>query len=178
MKVKRWLGVVEPGSLCEIPRVSWTQVCEGDHPNKILVQTRLKFSILIHVRRRTRKQRLEIWFNLVSTVTTIMLLILQEVEVVIVFLIKAMFTQDCTLKTLQVGSCQQRYGSFIVQYSPSCSNLASRGQRREWGKQALNVCLLQTTSFFRYNACCSFLHVSSAVWKHCFFQILKLTFTF
>lgn len=105
-------------------------------------------------------------FIFVAAVTTIMLLILHEVEMVVVLLIKAMFTQDCTLKTVQVGSCQNRYGCFIVQYHPSCSILAASMQRREWRKQALNVSLLQTTSFFRYNTYCGFLHVSSAVWKH------------
>lgn len=140
---KRSVDVVEPRNVCEIPRVPvcfWTQVREGDHPSEtsrpnmlsslpcfigfpsshMQEQEHKKQILMPHLQARSCFSRL-IWCGPLQKNKkhhTTILLISLEVWAVTLLQITAVFAQDFSFETLQVRSCKQHSGSFIVQYKP------------------------------------------------------------
>lgn len=131
---KRSAGVVESRNLCEIPRVSacfWMQVCEGDHPARDVHPNMLSslrclrsLSPITCVRKKlvfTSDLTLSITaqrYFLITRCTFYSVLISQEVWAVTLLLIRVLFCSRFLFEKLQVSSCKQLSGFFIVQYNP------------------------------------------------------------
>lgn len=157
---------------------------KSSYKSAIITGLPLRFSLLVYARTRCRKpiaqgsSQISVLISDLMrsfTVTAVILLISQEVWVDAFLLIKAVFTQDFCLETLQVGSCKQQARCFIVQYNPCCTNLLTR----EKGKQVMKVFLVQIVIFGVSPPSC---YISWAVWKHhnitdsktvCTFNILR-----
>lgn len=144
-----------------------------------------KFSLLIHVRRK-KKQIAECSCHIVklplalisdlmwsfSRHHTKILQISQEVWAVTLLFTITVFAQDFSFGTLQVSSCKQHSGCFIVQYNPCCIKLYRRGEREKNKSWMFSFCGLFLT--FCVRRAVLFFFISLVLFgKAKTFQILK-----